>query len=254
MDKITKEVLEEWGACQSGIDLFVKHFPNGGTLNEVSIKCMELNENENAVWLFNKCRELNVFPETTIKGYGNSGYGNSGDRNSGDSNSGDRNSGHGNSGNSNFGSWNSGNSNSGYGNSGNWNSGYGNSGDGNSGGRNSGNWNSGHGNSGFFNSTAPKTIYVFNKRIDKSEWEKAEKPKFIYEIGTTYWISESKMTGEDKKNDTNFYVRRGQLKTRTYKEAWKIAYDNASKEDIEKLKKLPNFDADVFEEITGIRI
>lgn len=36
--------------------------------------------------------------------------------------------------------------------------------------------------------------------------------------------------------------------------AWREAYDKATKEDIELLKALPNFDADVFFEISGIRI
>ena len=36
--------------------------------------------------------------------------------------------------------------------------------------------------------------------------------------------------------------------------SFKNAYMLASKEDIELLKKLPNFDAKVFEDITGIKI
>lgn len=60
------------------------------------------------------------------------------------------------------------------------------------------------------------------------------------------------MTDEDKKADPNFYVRGGQLRTRDYKEAFKLSWDNADPEDRIKVKDLPNFDAEVFFEISGI--
>jgi hypothetical protein len=233
MDYITKEVLESWGACEEGIDLFCDNFEKA-TLEEISDWCIENKEDDNAIWLFNKCRKKGVFSETTVKGYRNSGDRNSGDRNSGDRNSGDR---------------NSGDRNSGYRNSGYWNSGYGNSGY-----RNSGNWNSCSHESGYFNSITDDSVRIFNKRVDRNVWDNAEKPSFIYCIGTTYWVTENEMTEEDKKNDPDFYIIGGQLRKRPYKEAWAIAWDNASDEDRELLKALPGFDADVFEEITGIKV
>jgi hypothetical protein len=39
-----------------------------------------------------------------------------------------------------------------------------------------------------------------------------------------------------------------------YKKAFTKSMQNAKEEDIELVKKLPNFDADVFEEISGFRI
>ena len=62
------------------------------------------------------------------------------------------------------------------------------------------------------------------------------------------------MTDADKKADPNFYVRGGQLRKRDYKEAWQLAYSKASKQDIANLKKLPNFNAKVFEQISGIKV
>ena len=62
------------------------------------------------------------------------------------------------------------------------------------------------------------------------------------------------MSGEEKINDPDSNVRGGQLRKRGYKEAWKIAYESATEEDIELLKALPGFDAEVFEEITGIKV
>ena len=62
------------------------------------------------------------------------------------------------------------------------------------------------------------------------------------------------MTDQEKLDNPKFYVTQGYLKTYSYKEAWKNAFDNKNEGDIELLKNLPNFDAEVFEEITGIKI
>ena len=173
----------------------------------------------------------------------NSGYGNSGDWNSGDWNSGNRNSGTRNSG---YG--NSGNRNSGNGNSGNWNSGDRNSGD-----RNSGDWNMCDYETGAFNTYQADTIRVFNEPCSRAEWERANKPLFIY-FDLCVWVDESDMTDAQKKEDPDFHARGGQLQTKEYKQAWREAYAAATPEDIELLKALPNFDADVFEELTGIKV
>ena len=147
---------------------------------------------------------------------------------------------------------NTGERNSGHNNSGDRNSGYWNSGHNNSGNRNSGDYNSGDMNSGFFNTDTPQKIRCFNSDCDRDVWEKAEKPNFIYEILTEQWVSESNMTDKEKAENPDFHVRDGYLKTIPYKEAWKVAWDNASDSDKELLYKLPNFNAKIFEEITGI--
>ena len=142
---------------------------------------------------------------------------------------------------------------SGHSNSGHRNSGDRNSGNCNSGDWNSGNWNSGNCNSGYFNSTKPKNILVFNKECDIDTWDKAEKPKFIY-FDLTKWIDFDKMDSVEKKNNPKAETCGGYLKTLSYKEAWAESYAKATPRDIELLKKLPNFDADVFFEISGIRL
>ncbi len=146
------------------------------------------------------------------------------------------------------------NNNTGENNTGNRNSGDWNSGNRNSGYRNSGDWNSGNGNSGDFNSTTPDTIRCFNKDVDRETWEQADKPQFIYNVNPNIWVDESDMTDDEKEEFSKFHDRGGYLKTIEYKEAWKIAWDEASEEDKTLLSKLPNFDADVFEEITGINV
>jgi hypothetical protein len=62
------------------------------------------------------------------------------------------------------------------------------------------------------------------------------------------------MTEKEKASNKDAFVTDGYLKTFEYKEAWKNAFNEAAEEDIELLKSLPNFDSDVFEEITGIKI
>ena len=124
----------------------------------------------------------------------------------------------------------------------------------NTGEKNTGYRNSGNRNSGDFNSTTPDTIRCFNKDVDRETWEQADKPRFIYNVNPNIWVHELDMTDDEKEEFSKFHDRGGYLKTIEYKEAWKIAWDEASEEDKTLLSKLPNFDADVFEEITGINV
>ena len=181
----------------------------------------------------------------------NSGDWNSGNWNSGNMNSGDRNSGYMNSGDMNSGYWNSGNRNSGDMNSGDMNSGYWNSGNRNSGDMNSGDRNSGYWNSGaLFNSLCSKKMFfLFNKPCTEKEYMK------LYDINMSWfvlteWIYWINMTAEEKDKHPQANITGGYLKTHDYKEAW----SKCPKEALEKIKKLKNFDARVFKEITGIDI
>ena len=175
----------------------------------------------------------------------NSGDCNNGDRNSGNCNSGDRNSGNRNSGNRNSGNWNSGNRNSG-----DWNSGNRNSGDWNSGDCNSGNWNSGDCNSGFFNSDKPN-VRMFNKFTDKKR-DEISIPYWCY-FSFTVWVSHDTATDKEKEeHKEEIETCGGFLKTLEYKDAWRMAWDKASKEEHKQLLKLPNWNNKVFKEITGI--
>ena len=275
---ITKELLKSWEACKNGFDKFNELFPNGATLEQAmagldaagdGFGCKD--HDDWSYWLFKKCQHNKVFKELTASGYRNSGYRNSGDRNSGDRNSGDRNSG-----NNNSGDRNSGDNNSGYKNSGYKNSGYRNSGDNNSGNRNSGdnntgynntgynnsgnnntgynnsgNNNSGNNNTGFFNSQTPTSIMVFNRPCDIKTFECYKFPRFVH-FDLAYWVDASKMTEAEKIADPNFYLRGGQLKTKNYKEAFIESYEKSDKTDRARIKDCPNFDADVFFEISGI--
>ena len=69
----------------------------------------------------------------------------------------------------------------------------------------------------------------------------------------TVWVSHDTATDEEKEvHKIDIETCGGFLKTLSYKEAFRIAWDKASKEEHEKLLKLPNWDNEIFMEISGI--
>jgi hypothetical protein len=193
-------------------------------------------------------------------GYYNSGYRNSGSYNSGNCNSGYYNSGSYNSGNYNSGYYNSGNYNSGYRNSGNYNSGnynsgYYNSGNYNSGYRNSGNYNSGNYNSGYFCTNEPLRFRLFNINdlVTRSEMVKINHiiSNNFYDKFSV-WVSTEAMS-DDEKNKYPFYkTTGGYLRQASYKDAWRLMWENLKPEYREDFYRLPKFNWEIFTEITGI--
>ena len=183
-------------------------------------------------------------------GHYNNGDYNSGNRNSGNYNSGHYNNGDYNSGRYNSGRYNSGDRNSGHDNSGHYNSGDYNSGRYNSGDYNSGRYNSGDRNSGYFNTTSPK-VRLFNKDTDL-DFDKVAIP--YIELLITEWIPEDKMSESQKLADKDFFVKKGTLIKRTYKEAFVLGWAKLDEKTKQQFKDLPNFDADIFFEITGVDV
>ena len=188
-------------------------------------------------------------------GHGNSGHWNSGDYNSGEYNSGDFNSGNYNIGSFNSGDYNSGNWNSGEGNSGYWNSGHCNSGERNSGDRNSGMFNSCNRSNGAFCTENDDNIRLFNipSRMSYDEFVAS---KYYVALNSspftlTEWIE---YTDEEKKESERKALDEGYLKVYTYKEACGNWWKNMTEDNKEIIKSIPNFDAEVFEHITGIKV
>lgn len=124
----------------------------------------------------------------------------------------------------------------------------------NTGHQNTGHWNTGHQNTGHFNTITPGEILVFNRSCLRAIWDECQKPDFIFNVELTYWVAESEMTDAEKAADPNFYMRGGQLRKRSHKEAWRLAWESATQEDRALVERLPNFDPDVFLEITGIDV
>ena len=192
----------------------------------------------------------------------NSGDRNSGDRNSGNWNSGDRNSGNWNSGdwnsgNRNSGDWNSGDRNSGDWNSGDWNSGNLNSGDWNSGNRNSGDWNATSFSNGCFNTVSPK-IYMFNKPTDWTfeQWFNCRARRLLNEIDDCplEYVYLSDMTDEEKAAHPEAETTGGYLRKRTTADNARKWWAGLSADDRNVILSLPNFDAAIFKEITGVDV
>ena len=170
----------------------------------------------------------------------NRGNYNSGDRNRGNCNSGGRNTGNCNSGDRNTGDWNSGDCNSGDCNSGDWNSGD----------CNSGNWNSGDWNSGYFNVDSP-LVRIFGKETDVKKKD-IDFPSWLY-FDLTQWVSHDTATDKEKKEHKNeIEISGGFLKTLTYKEAFRLAWSKAKFSERKKLFFLPNWNNEIFMQISGI--
>lgn len=120
----------------------------------------------------------------------------------------------------------------------------------NSGDWNSGDWNSGTRNSGFFNSDEPY-VRMFNKNTKKKR-EDISVPSFLY-FDLTVWVSYDTATEEEKaEHKEEIEICGGFLKTLEYKQAFRIAWDKASKEEHKQVLELPNFDNEIFKEISGI--
>jgi hypothetical protein len=62
------------------------------------------------------------------------------------------------------------------------------------------------------------------------------------------------MTDEEKKNNPKYFVTKGYLKTIPYKEAFAITWNGLTEKQKEEVQQLPNFDAVVFFDITGIDV
>ena len=147
--------------------------------------------------------------------------------------------------------------NSGDQNSGNWNSGNWNSGNRNSGNRNSGNWNATSFSNGCFNTVSPK-IYMFNKPTDWTfeRWFNCRARRLLNDIDDCQleYVYLSAMTDEEKAAHPEAETTGGYLKERTTADnAWKW-WAGLSAADRNVILSLPNFDAAIFREITGIDV
>ena len=126
----------------------------------------------------------------------------------------------------NTGLFNSGNLNSGYRNSGDWNS---------------GNWNSCNCSNGVFCNQGDKDIRIFNKPSGMS-LEEFWNSKYFEALQSeplelTYWDDKSK-----------------KMKCRSYKDACAIWWSKLTEENKKIIQQIPNFDPDVFLDITGIDV
>ena len=194
------------------------------------------------------------------------GHHNTGNRNTGDWNNGDYNTGNYNSGDCNSGDWNSGGRNSGNCNSGSHNSGNWNSGDWNTGNLNTGNWNTGNRNTGDWNQTSNavgcfnterQKLKFFDKETDMTlrQWEMSDARSLLNQINfsPTEWIWSYKMTDEEKAAHPEHETTGGYLKKFDDTERCIEWWNGLSEKKKNIIRSIPNFDAEKFYRITGIR-
>lgn len=181
----------------------------------------------------------------------NAGDWNTGNYNTGECNTCDYNTGDYNTGECNTGDWNTGEFNAGECNAGDCNAGDWNTGNRNTGNRNTGDWNTTNFSNGFFNTEEVETINVFDKPCMKSVWDEAGKPDCLY-FSSVKWIDESEMSDVEKQENPSFSYTGGYVKKYDYKEAFTKSVTEASKEDRDLIRALPNFSNEKFLEISGV--
>ena len=141
--------------------------------------------------------------------------------------------------------------NSGNRNSGDWNSGNRNSGD-----CNSGDWNKTNFSSGCFN-TEEQKILMFNKPSEWTyrDWLNSKARHLMSQIqpDVVKWIQACDMTDEEKKAHPEYETTGGYLKELTNKDCCIKWWKTLSDEDKAIIFAIPNFDAEIFEQITGIK-
>ena len=147
--------------------------------------------------------------------------------------------------------------NSGDCNSGDYNSGYRNSGYRNSGDHNSGDWNKTCFSNGCFNTELPR-IFLFNKPSDWTyqDWLNSEASYILMNCPTdiTEWVRDDDMTDEEKKQHPEYSVTGGFLKNVEVEGERQEWWDGLTRENKDIVMSLPNFDKNIFKEITGIDV
>ena len=167
--------------------------------------------------------------------------------NTGNRNTGNRNTGNRNTGNRNTGDWNTGNRNTGDWNTGDWNTGN----------RNTGDWNKSSFNTGCFN-TEEQKIMLFNKpsNMTYSEWLDSDARYLLNQIpkDVVEWVYEEDMTDEEKAAHPTYETTGGYLKVLDESECGQLWWGSLSDRRKEIIKAIPNFDAEIFFQCTGVRV
>ena len=157
-----------------------------------------------------------------------------------------------NTGDCNTGDWNTGNRNTGNRNTGDWNTGNRNTGN-----RNTGDWNKSSFNTGCFN-TEEQKILLFNKPSDMTyrDWYESDARWLLNQIpkDVVEWIWSDNMTDEEKEQHPEYKTTDGYLKVLDESECGQIWWGSLSDRQKNIIKAIPNFDAEIFFQCTGIRV
>ena len=150
------------------------------------------------------------------------------------------------------GCWNTGDCNTGDKNTGDWNTGNCNTGD-----WNTGDWNKSSFNTGCFN-TEEQKIALFNKPSGMTyrEWMDSDARYLLNQIpkDVVEWVYEEYMTDEEKAAHPTYETTGGYLKVPDESECGQIWWGSLSDRQKNIIKAIPNFDAEIFFQCTGIRV
>lgn len=128
--------------------------------------------------------------------------------------------------------------------------------------RNTGDWNTGDWNKSSFNTgcfnTSEQKIMLFNKasNISYVQWILSAARRLLNQIpkNVVEWVREADMTDKEKAEYPSYKTTGGYLKVLDESEGAQLWWDGLSEEERNVLKSIPNFDADIFFQCTGIRV
>ena len=142
-------------------------------------------------------------------------------------------------------------------NTGDCNTGNRNTGNCNTGNRNTGDWNKSSFNTGCFN-TEEQKIMLFNKpsNMTYSEWLDSDARYLLNQIpkDVVEWVYEEDMTDEEKAAHPTYETTGGYLKVLDESECGQLWWGSLSDRRKEIIKAIPNFDAEIFFQCTGVRV
>lgn len=132
-----------------------------------------------------------------------------------------------------------------------------NTGDWNTGNRNTGDWNRSSFNAGCFN-TEEQKVTMFNKPSDWTyrQWLNSDARYLLNQIpkSVVEWVCSSDMTDEEKAAHPTHETTGGYLKVLDESECGQLWWDGLNEQQREVIFSLPNFDPDIFEQCTGIKV
>lgn len=137
-----------------------------------------------------------------------------------------------------------------------------NTGDWNTGNRNTGDWNTGDWNKSSFNTgcfnTEEQKITLFNKPSDitYNDWLRSDARYLLNQIpkDVVEWVYEEDMTDEEKAANPTYETTGGYLKVLNESECGQLWWGSLSDFQKNYIKSIPNFDAEIFEQCTGIKV
>lgn len=122
---------------------------------------------------------------------------------------------------------------------------------------NTGDWNKSSFNTGCFN-TEEQKITLFNKPSDitYNDWLRSDARYLLNQIpkDVVEWVYEEDMTDEEKAANPTYETTGGYLKVLNESECGQLWWGILSDFQKNYIKSIPNFDAEIFEQCTGIKV